>query len=161
MVAPIPMMRDVGALSPDTLRAIALLHPPLVWQTCDDERRFVVIGNLRTAELCKQRLPADDVIPVICLRRRPEQYSVATLLRTSYVLSSVTYGLDALYAATTLNRAIESIPEEVLAGLADGMETKLGRERLLGINRRYQIPEREFKSAPTSQMSLMPGGIDD
>lgn len=155
LVAPIPAMRKKEAFTTAVVQLAASLHMPVVWQPEPGKRFFRVLANLRTAEVCRQQLAPGERIPVLVVSDLPAHISTGELIALAGFVSSIWHGLDATSSGNLLNQQATLIHPATMARYLPELSTKLGRERLLGLNRRYQIPKRAQAKSPTSQESLV------
>ncbi|PTB91594.1 hypothetical protein C9974_15260 [Marinobacter sp. B9-2] len=156
-LAPIPALKKPSELSDEAVVCLTLLHPPLVVKNSRD-RKFRVVGNLRISELCQAKLPPSESIYAIQVDTLPGQYSVATALKFFEILSSISFGLDLSYVRNFFHRMMAALPEPILRMIGPHFDSKAGREKLLGVNRRHQTPSRNHAKSPTSQIVL---GLED
>lgn len=156
-LAPIPALKKTSELSDEAVVCLTLLHPPLVVKNLRD-RKFRVVGNFRISELCRAKLPPSESIYAIQVDTLPKHYSVATALKFFEILSSIGYGLDLSYVRNFFHRMMGTVPEPILRMIGPNFDSKAGREKLLGVNRRHQIPLRNHAKSPTSQIAL---GLED
>lgn len=157
LLAQVPILKDSSALSSLAIEMGALLHPPIVWRPKPKIRRFVVIGNARTVELYRNGKARHKQIPVVLVKKLPAALSEGNGLKVLCFLSLIWYGIDASSANNTLNRLADSLSSELLTSVAPGLESKSGREKLLGLNRRHRLPLRGQADSPTSQKALSSG----
>ncbi|WP_339798891.1 hypothetical protein [uncultured Marinobacter sp.] len=154
LMAPIPAMREKNAFTPSLVQLAAILHMPVVWQPEAGQKTYRVLANLRTAEVCRHQLAPGERIAVLVVSALPTHISVGELIALAGFVSSIWHGLDAVSSRNLLNQQATLIHPSTMARYLPELSTKSGRERLLGQNRRYQIPERAQVQSPTSQDSL-------
>ena len=100
----VPALRDSAALTPLALQWIAHLHPPLLRRQQRGARRFHVLANLRTVELC-QRLPADTRVPALVTTAH-KSVPASDIVTATHCLSTIAHGLDLRYASQSLLQLI-------------------------------------------------------
>jgi hypothetical protein len=154
LMSPIPAMREKKAFTPSLVQLAATLHMPVVWQPESDPKTYRVLANLRTAEVCRQQLAPGERIPALVVSELPTHISAGELITLTGFISSIWHGLDAVSSRNVLSRQASLIHPSTMDRYFPELSTKSGRERLLGQNRRYQIPERAQAQSPTSQESL-------
>lgn len=76
------------------------------------------------------------------------------MLKLTQFLSSIWNGLDTVSGYNVIHRLAHILHPAMLRAISPELETKSGRERLLGLNRRRHVPERFFAESPTSQEEL-------
>ncbi len=154
LMAPIPAMREKKAFTPSLVQLAATLHMPVVWQPESDKKTYRVLANLRTAEVCRHQLAPGERIAVLVVSELPTHISIGELIALAGFVSSIWHGLDAVSSKNLLSQQAKLITPSTMARYLPELSTKSGRERLLGQNRRYQIPARAQAESPTSQESL-------
>lgn len=151
LASQIPVIRNPGILSDSAIVWAAICHPPLVKK--QRRRCYRVIGNVRSAHLCRQ-LPASTRFPVVVLPESLAHSNTADFLIKTTLISTLCYGLDVAFARDSVLGLIQRSSKSSLADISTELLTRSGVERVLGLNRRYTLPQRQYVSSPTSQASL-------
>lgn len=159
LMAPMPALRNGARLTKSAIQLGALLHPPIVRKLKTAERRYRVLANFRTAEMCRG-LSAGSKITVLLVPTLPAGLTTSNFLALTSLLSAALFGLDVVTGGNSLLRQVELLSPALRAELSPDFKTRTGLEKTLGLNRRRKAAKRQYASSPTSQQSLGLGTED-
>lgn len=156
LIGELPLLKNPTVLARAAIDLAVLEHPPILVCVSKRPRTYAVIGNLRTIEICQRVLPADAQLSCIVVNDAADGLGVTQLqrLNLSALIASFLFGLDAAAANSSIHELIQQIPPDQIRAVCPQLATKIGREQLLGLNRRYSPPARQFPQSPTAQIHL-------
>lgn len=156
LIGQLPLLKNPTVLKPLAIDLLVLESPPVLVCVNKKPRTYAVVGNLRTVEICHRVLPADTQLSCIVVNDAADGLGVTQLqrLNLSALIASFLFGLDAAAANSSIHELTQQIPPDQIRAVCPQLATKIGREQLLGLNRRYSPPRRHFAQSPTAQIHL-------
>lgn len=156
LIGQLPLLKNPTVLKPLAIDLLVLESPPVLVCVNKKPRTYAVIGNLRTVEICHRVLPDDTKLSCIIANAAADSLGVTQLQRlsASALIASVLFGLDVTTAQSSIHELLQQITPDQIRAICPQLATKTGREQLLGLNRRYATPHRQFAHSPTAQPHL-------